>query len=118
MTSVEPSMLTGRITFYRKRAMQDFFRSYSILVAGKEIGMLERSGSLSVDLPAGPHICQARIAWTGSPEQSIDVLANGETRVCVTPTPRGTAIGNMRRSVSTADWLTLVSDERSAAATE
>lgn len=118
MSSLDPSMLTGRITFYRKRALQDFFRSYTILVAGEEIGALKRNGSLSVDLPAGPHICQARISWTGSPEQSIDVLANAETRVCVNPTPRGSAVGNMSRSLSTADWLMLVPDEKSAAATE
>lgn len=105
-------MGTGRITFYRERPLQDFFRSYRILVDGGEIGRLERSGSLSVDLPAGPHTGQARISWTGSPEQSFDVLADVETRVCVCPTPhkRFDTFGNMRRGTSEAGWLILVPD--------
>jgi hypothetical protein len=113
-------MKTGRITFYRKRTWQDFARRYLILVDGREIGTLKRSGSLSVELPAGPHTCQARISWTGSLEQPIDVLANAETRVCVCPTPQKALdeFGNLRRATSTADWLMLVPDEESAAATE
>jgi hypothetical protein len=78
-------MRTGRITFHRKRTWQDFARSYLILVDGVEIGTLKRSGSLSIDLPEGPHTCQARISSTGSSEQSIDVLADAETRVRVSP---------------------------------
>jgi hypothetical protein len=105
-------MRTGRVTFYRERPRQDFFRSYRILVDGGEIGTLERSGSLSVDLPAGPHTGQARISWTGSPEQSIDVLADAESRVCVCPTRHKVldGVGNMRRSTSEAGWLILVPD--------
>jgi len=68
-------MGTGRITFYRERPRQDLRRSYRILVDGGEIGTLEHSGSLSIDLPEGPHTGQARIDGTGSPEQSFDVLA-------------------------------------------
>jgi hypothetical protein len=105
-------MGTGRITFYRERPLQDLRRSYRILVDGGEIGTLEHSGSLSVDLPEGPHTGQARIDGTGSPEQSFDVLADVETRVCVCPTPhkRFDTFGNMRRGTSEADWLILVPD--------
>ena len=105
-------MGTGRVTFYRERPWQDFFRSYRILVDGGEIGTLECSGSLSVDLPAGPHTGQARISGTGSPEQSIEVLADAETRICVCPTPQKVldGVGNMRRSTSESGWLILVPD--------
>jgi hypothetical protein len=105
-------MGTGRITFYRERPLQDYFRSYRILVDGEEIGTLEHSGSLSVDLPEGPHTGQARIGETGSPEQSFDVLADVETRACVCPTPQKghDGVGNMRRSTSEAGWLILVPD--------
>ena len=113
-------MGTGRVTFYRRRTWQDFFRSYLILVDGGEIGTLKRSGSLSVDLPAGPHTGQARISWTGSPEQSFDVLADADSRICVYPTPQKVldGFGNMHRATSAAGWLMLVSDEKSAAANE
>jgi hypothetical protein len=105
-------MGTGRITFYRERPRQDLRRNYRILVDGGEIGTLEHSGSLSVDLSEGPHTGQARIDGTGSPEQSFDVLADVETRVCVCPTPhkRFDAFGNMRRGSSEAGWLMLVPD--------
>jgi hypothetical protein len=105
-------MTSGRITFYRERPRQDLHRSYRILVDGGEIGTLEHSGSLSVDLPEGPHTGQARIDGTGSPEQSFDVLADVETRVCVCPTPhkRLDTVGNMQRSTSEASWLILVPD--------
>jgi hypothetical protein len=105
-------MGSGRITFYRERPWQDLRRSYRILVDGGEIGTLEHSGSLSVDLPEGPHTGQARIDGSGSPEQSFDVLADAETRVCVCPTPhkRLDAVGNMRRATSEAGWLILVPD--------
>ena len=105
-------MGTGRITFYRERPRQDLHRRYRILVDGGEIGTLEQSGSLSADLPEGPHTGQARIGGTGSPEQSFDVLADVETRVCVCPTPhkRFDAFGNMRRGSSEAGWLMLVPD--------
>jgi hypothetical protein len=105
-------MGTGRITFYRERPRQDLRRSYRILVDGEEIGTLEQSGSLGVDLPEGPHTGQARIDGTGSPEQSFDVLADVETRVCVCPTPhkRFDAFGNMHRGSSEAGWLILVPD--------
>ena len=113
-------MRTGRITFYRKRTWQDFARTYLIVVDGGEIGTLKRSGSLSIDLPVGPHTCQARISWTGSREQSIDVVADAETRVCVCPTPHSALdeFGNLRRATSAANWLMLVPDEKSATATE
>lgn len=59
-------------------------------------------------------------SWTGSPEQSIDVLADAETRICVCPTSQKVldGFGDMRRATSAAGWLMLVSDEKSAAATE
>src|SRR5450631_4811511 len=108
-------MGTGRITFYRERPRQDLRRSYRILVDGGEIGTLEHSGSLSVDLSEGPHTAQARIDWTGSPEQSFDVLADVETRVCVCPSLRdGFVFGKLRRSLSRAGWLMLVPDEMSS----
>jgi hypothetical protein len=105
-------MGTGRITFYRERPRQDLRRSYRILVDGGEIGTLEQRGSLSADLPEGPHTGQARIGGTGSPEQSFDVLADVETRVCVCPTPhkRFDTFGNMHRGSSEAGWLILVPD--------
>jgi hypothetical protein len=105
-------MGTGRITFYRERPRQDIRRSYRILVDGGEIGTLQHGGSLSVDLPEGPHTGQARIGGTGSSEQSFDVLADVETRVCVCPTPhkRLDAVRNMQRSMSEAGWLILVPD--------
>jgi len=103
---------TGRITFYRERPRQDLRRRYRIIVDGGEIGTLEQSGSLGVDLPEGPHTGQARIDGTGSSEQSFDVLADVETRVCVCPTPhkRFDAFGNMHRGSSEAGWLILVPD--------
>ena len=108
-------MGTGHITFYRERAGQDFLRSYRILVDGEEIGTLEHDDSLSVDLPEGPHTAQARISWTGSPEQSFDVLADAETRVCVCPSHRDVFVfGYLRRSLSRAWWLMLVPDEMSS----
>ena len=108
-------MGTGHITFYRERPRQDFLRSYRILVDGEEIGTLEHDDSLSVDLPEGPHTAQARISWTGSPEQSFDVLADVETRVCVCPSLRdGLVFGDLRRSMSRAGWLMLIPDEMSS----
>jgi hypothetical protein len=108
-------MGTGHITFYRERPRQDFLRSYRILVDGEEIGTLDHDDSLSVDLPEGPHTAQARISWTGSSEQSFDVLADVETRVCVCPSLRdGFVFGDLRRSMSRAGWLRLVPDEMSS----
>ena len=41
-------------------------------------------------------------SWTGSPEQSIDVLADAETRICVCPTPQKVldGFGDMRHSAA------------------
>ena len=108
-------MGTGHITFYRERPRQDFLRSYRILVDGGEIGTLDHDDSLSIDLPEGPHTAQARISWTGSPEQSFDVLTDVNTRVCVCPSLRdGFVFGDLRRSLSRAGWLMLVPDEMSS----
>lgn len=79
----------GTLTFVRGRTWQGFFSSYDIIVDGQALGRLARSSELTVNLPPGPHTCQVKVSWTGSPIAEVQVRAGHSTRVNILPDDQG-----------------------------
>jgi hypothetical protein len=73
----------ARLVFFRTRDGGDFVRKYRLEVDGRKVGVLAAESSLAVDVEPGPHVCRARIDWTGSPATAVEPLAGQTLRVHV-----------------------------------
>jgi hypothetical protein len=97
----------GVLTFYQGRTWQDFFRAYDVTVDGTVSGRLKRGSELSLELPPGNYLCQARISWTGSQTVAALVTAGHTTRLHVLPGIEG---DRMERALSEDAYLRIEVD--------
>jgi hypothetical protein len=75
------------------------------------IDTLEHSGSLSVDLPEGPHTGQARLTVPAALNSPSMFLRTWRPESVSAPHPKEVRyFWNMRRATNEADWLILVPD--------
>jgi hypothetical protein len=73
----------ARLVFFRTRDGGDSVRKYRLEVDGSKVGVLAPESSLAVDVEPGPHVCRARIDWTGSPATAVEPLAGQTLRIHV-----------------------------------
>lgn len=96
--------ITGTLIVERpKGGWQDLLRSYTIRVDGSKIGSLRRGQSVTLELPAGSHVVDARIDWSGSPELTVEIEPNDTSTVRVEPS--GNALRAPARAGGRDTWL-------------
>jgi hypothetical protein len=78
----------ARLVFFRTRDGGDSLRKYRLEVDGSKVGVLAPESSLAVDVEPGPHVCRARIDWTGSPATAVEPRAGQTLRIHVTRAAR------------------------------
>jgi hypothetical protein len=64
---------------------RDALRACRILVDGQARGEVRQGEVLELDLAPGRHVVQARLEYTGSPEQVVDVAPGAAVSVVVEP---------------------------------
>jgi hypothetical protein len=87
---------------------RDRVRSYRLVIDGQPCGKIRSGSEVSVEVPAGHHVAQARIAWTGSPELAFSVEPGEIVRLKVEPA--GDATQALGQVLGPSSWLLLSRD--------
>ena len=106
MTTVDDSLDSGAtITVTRPAGgYRDYLRAYKIRVDGQVRGKIRQGGQLTITVPPGSHTIDARIAWTGSPAISFDLVAGQTAEFAVEPRDAAGAIEDLFGSTN---WVNL-----------
>jgi hypothetical protein len=70
--------VSARLIIRRPKQLADMFRRYKIVINQTEVASLKRGEDLSLDLPGGTYLVQAKIDWCSSRVMTLH-LADGET---------------------------------------
>ncbi|MEM7724234.1 MAG: hypothetical protein AAF376_17965 [Pseudomonadota bacterium] len=76
----------ARLVVHRGTGWTDFFRGYKVFLGDREIGLIRRKSTLSVDIPAGRHVLHATIDWTRAEPITIEANADDTIHVEVSNT--------------------------------
>jgi hypothetical protein len=64
---------------------RDALRSYTLEVDGVPREHIRPAQTVTIDIEPGPHTVRARISWTGSPRQEVNLGSGDEVRLRVEP---------------------------------
>jgi hypothetical protein len=64
---------------------RDALRSYILEVDDVPSGRINPGQAVAIDIEPGPHTVRARISWTGSPRQEVNLGPGEEVRLQVEP---------------------------------
>jgi hypothetical protein len=71
-------MQSSVIKIMRKKKWGDLFRSYEIILDGKNVGIIFNSQSISVPVDPGHHSLKMNIDWCGSEEIKFSIGSGEE----------------------------------------
>ncbi len=66
---------TATIVLWRERGgYREMLRSYQVMVDGKVAAKIKRGQTVTLPIPAGPHVIFLQVDWCRSPNVEVDAL--------------------------------------------
>ena len=87
---------------------RDALRFYTLEVDGVPRGRIKPAQVVTIDVEPGPHTVQARISWTGSPRQEVNLGPDDEVRLRVEPA--GTPVLGLWQVLGRTRWLRITAE--------
>ena len=80
-----PAESANLVLSRERRGPRDLFRSYTVMIDGKEVARIKRGQRLELPITPGPHVIFLKIDWCHSPYVEIETAAGQAIQLTCVP---------------------------------